>query len=71
MIASLLPWSWKLWLATNWGWYKYAGIWSMAPKNFPRGRVLYRDGFWSADMALGNAVDYAGMFGGTVHPTEK
>jgi hypothetical protein len=71
MFNSLLPWSWKLWLAQHWGWYRYDGIWSMAPDSYPKGQVLYKDGLWSAPMSLGSAVDYARMFGGTVHPAGK
>jgi hypothetical protein len=63
-------WKRQLWCAQKLGWYRYKGIWSMAPDNFPKGQILYTDGLWSAPMSLGGAVDYAKMFGGTVHPVQ-
>lgn len=56
-------WKIKLFLAT-YGFFRYNGI--MPLYKGPQGRVLYYDGSKSKQMALGNASDYAKMFGGKV-----
>lgn len=55
----------RLWLAEHFGFYRYEGCWSMS--NMPKARVRYSDGI-SSYMAIGNAVDYAKIFGGKVIP---
>lgn len=65
----------QLWLATNLGWYRYYGMIGCEPRHWPKARVLYPPdekfsfpGGRSTPMALGNAIDYAEMFNGTVVP---
>lgn len=64
----------QCWLASRCGWYRYEGLESFARRrNYPLGRVHYDDGQRSMWMALGNAYDYAELFGGRVEyrPTCK
>ena len=49
------------------GYYKYDGLMNFAKiRGFPVGRVIYPDGKKSVEMALGTAVEYREMFGGTI-----
>ena len=53
------------------GFFKYEGYrdcGTYIPSVTPRARVLYPDGNYSVPMAIGNAVDYSGIFGGQVVP---
>lgn len=58
-------WRFLCWLARR-GWWRYEGLTIYEPRHWPRGRVLYADGQRSVSMPLGNAFDYAEIFGGTV-----
>jgi hypothetical protein len=54
------------------GLFKHSGLIAMEPKHWPQGRVLYPEGLWSKSMCLGNAVEYAELYGGKVyHPHDK
>lgn len=48
------------------GAYRYDGMIGSPNDGNPQGYVVYDDGVRSVTMALGNAVDYANMFGGRV-----
>lgn len=51
------------------GYYKYEGLVGFAEiRGIPVARVLYPDNEKSVKMAMGNAVDYREIFGGTVIP---
>lgn len=65
----------QLWLAQNFGFWKYDGLWGCEPSSWPRARVQYPPeptynfpGGVSKSMVIGNAVDYAEVFNGTVIP---
>lgn len=58
-------WRFLLWLARH-GWWRHTGPCGFEPSHWPRGRVIYPDGARSVPMALGNACDYAEIFGGKV-----
>ncbi len=65
----------RLWLAKNLGMYRYEGMMAMA-RGYPMARVHYfpnenyPNRAYSCPMPIGNAVDYAEMFGGDVVPVE-
>lgn len=58
-------WRIALWLAER-GWFRYEGLIGYEPRWWPRGHVVYPDGSQTYTMALGNAVNYQRLFGGTV-----
>lgn len=55
----------QIFLAKRFGAYRYDGLMDLAA-GYPKARVLYPDGKTSVAMPLGNAVEYAEMFGGEV-----
>lgn len=71
MLASVIR-AVQCWLASRCGCYRYEGLESFAARRgYPLGRVLYADGNRSMWMALGNAYDYAELFGGVVEYKTK
>ncbi len=61
-----------LFLAKRFGIWKHEGLFSSrTARSYPQARVLYKDGQYSANMPIGNAVDYANVFGGQVVPVEE
>lgn len=56
----------QLWRARHLGSFTYHGLFGHQPRWWPHAQVRYRDGKVSVAMALGNAVDYAFLFGGEV-----
>jgi hypothetical protein len=65
----------QLWLAETFGLWKHEGLVGFEPHWWPKARVKYPPapefdfpGGVSVPMAMGNAVDYAAMFNGTVVP---
>lgn len=62
----------KLWLLlARMGWFSYEGSWSHAPDWWPKARVHYPSGHYSAAMAIGNAVEYQMIYGGQVVPPNE
>lgn len=61
----------QLWLATHFGFYRYDGLRGHQPPHMPVAYLRYPSGDYSCAMALGNAVDYARMFGGEVLSPEE
>lgn len=46
--------------------FRYDGLLDHAPSHFPKAHVVYPDGERSITMAVGNAYEYAELFGGEV-----
>ena len=58
-------WVLRLKVANKSHYYHYSGLMENASiHGFPKAKVKYNDGKFSKNMAIGNAVDYADMFGG-------
>ena len=53
------------------GFFRYEGAYWRIPFLCPCGRVVYPNGSRSVKMALGNAVEYAAIFGGEVEVVKK
>jgi len=54
-------------VATKSQFYHYTGLMFISHlSGQPQAKVMYNDGKISQNMAIGNAVDYAKMFGGEV-----
>ena len=61
----------QFWRAKKLGSFTYHGLHGFEPRWWPHAQVLYRDGEISRPMALGNAIDYADIFGGEVIQPRK